>query len=181
MPVSSPNPPHELQLVLDFVNTRDVETGGDDIGRPAALHAWLRERGLLGTDAAVNAREHRDALALRESLRRVMLAHNGGGEDADAMAQLERAARQGELAVHFGADGSIGPQSQAGGVDGALARLLVPVVHAAGDGSWARAKACHADDCQWAFYDTSRNRSGRWCDMAVCGNRHKVRTYRARH
>jgi len=48
------------------------------------------------------------------------------------------------------------------------------------DGTWARVKACVADDCQWAFYDSSRNRSGRWCDMAVCGNREKVRTYRSR-
>jgi predicted RNA-binding Zn ribbon-like protein len=43
-----------------------------------------------------------------------------------------------------------------------------------------RLKVCPADDCQSAFYDTSRNRSAVWCDMAVCGNRQKVRTFRAR-
>jgi predicted RNA-binding Zn ribbon-like protein len=48
------------------------------------------------------------------------------------------------------------------------------------DGSWQRVKACRADDCHWAFYDFSRNRSGTWCDMAVCGNREKVRSYRER-
>jgi predicted RNA-binding Zn ribbon-like protein len=48
------------------------------------------------------------------------------------------------------------------------------------DGTWARVKACRAEDCRWAFYDFSRNRSGTWCDMAVCGNRAKVRAYRAR-
>jgi predicted RNA-binding Zn ribbon-like protein len=41
-------------------------------------------------------------------------------------------------------------------------------------------KACDDEDCRWAFYDQSRNRSGKWCDMAECGNRHKVRRYRSR-
>ena len=42
-------------------------------------------------------------------------------------------------------------------------------------------KACPADDCRWAFYDRSRNRSGTWCDMSDCGNRAKARAYRKRH
>ena len=47
--------------------------------------------------------------------------------------------------------------------------------------AWSKSvKACQADDCHWAFYDSSRNRSGRWCDMAVCGNREKVRAYRSK-
>ena len=82
--------------------------------------------------------------------------------------------------MRFGDSGAIEIAPRAEGFDGVLARLLVPVTHAAMDGSWARVKACVADDCQWAFWDSSRNRSGRWCDMAVCGNREKVRTYRSR-
>jgi predicted RNA-binding Zn ribbon-like protein len=42
-------------------------------------------------------------------------------------------------------------------------------------------KACALhDSCEWAFYDWSKNRSGTWCDMAVCGNRAKARAYRER-
>jgi predicted RNA-binding Zn ribbon-like protein len=48
------------------------------------------------------------------------------------------------------------------------------------DGSWPRLKACAADNCQWAFYDHSRNHSRVWCSMDVCGNREKVRSYRER-
>jgi len=47
-------------------------------------------------------------------------------------------------------------------------------------GTWSRLKVCPADDCQWAFYDHSKNRSGTWCSMKVCGNRAKVRRYRER-
>ena len=40
---------------------------------------------------------------------------------------------------------------------------------------WARLKVCARDSCRWAFYDASRNRSGRWCSMAGCGNIVKMR------
>ncbi len=55
-----------------------------------------------------------------------------------------------------------------------------PRLYAALDGTWQRVKACDADDCLEAFYDQSRNRSGRWCDMSLCGNRTKVRAYRSK-
>jgi len=45
----------------------------------------------------------------------------------------------------------------------------------------ARIKTCSARDCGWKFIDQSKNRSRRWCDMAVCGNLAKARQYRARN
>lgn len=45
----------------------------------------------------------------------------------------------------------------------------------------ARIKTCAAQDCGWKFVDQSKNRSRRWCDMAVCGNLAKSRQYRARN
>jgi predicted RNA-binding Zn ribbon-like protein len=172
--------PHELDLVIDFVNTRDVETGSDELGEPPALGAWLRERGLLQGRAGPDGAEHRQALELREALRTLMLAHNGGEDGSRAGRTLERVARDGGLGVHFADDGSLALDAAGPGYAGALARLLVPVAHALEDGSWERAKACRAEDCTWAFYDRSRNRSGVWCEMAVCGNRTKVRAYRDR-
>ena len=56
----------------------------------------------------------------------------------------------------------------------------VLLVEAMADGTWSRLKACSADSCQWVFYDTSKNRSGHWCSMRVCGNRAKARQFRAR-
>ncbi|HKC76276.1 MAG TPA: CGNR zinc finger domain-containing protein [Chloroflexota bacterium] len=43
-----------------------------------------------------------------------------------------------------------------------------------------RLKICRNETCRWAFYDYSKNRSGAWCTMAVCGSRSKARTYRQR-
>ena len=65
-------------------------------------------------------------------------------------------------------------------VDGAIARLLAIVAGAAEQGELDRLKACPRDVCHWAFYDHSKNRSGRWCQMDVCGNIEKARAFRER-
>ena len=38
------SPPHNLQLVIDFVNTRDVEAGSDRTRTPAEMAEWLHSR-----------------------------------------------------------------------------------------------------------------------------------------
>ena len=40
-----------------------------------------------------------------------------------------------------------------------------------------RVRECAAPTCAWLFLDESRNRSRRWCDMTVCGNRQKARRH----
>ena len=68
--------------------------------------------------------------------------------------------------------------------EGEGSRLAFELLAAVADiqcaGTWERLKACAADDCQWAFYDVSRNRSRTWCSMEECGNREKTRRYRQR-
>jgi predicted RNA-binding Zn ribbon-like protein len=61
-----------------------------------------------------------------------------------------------------------------------MARLLAEAVRAEAEGRWGRLKACRNEGCRWAFYDASKNRSGKWCNMDVCGARHKMRVYRER-
>jgi predicted RNA-binding Zn ribbon-like protein len=178
--------PHDLDLVIDFVNTLDIEEGEDALASPDALRRWLLERELLDRRPAVAEADRRQAVRLREALRELMLANAGEtpaerpGENEPPEAELERAARAGRLQIGFDAGATVRTLPDAEGVPGALAQLLVPVADAMRDGTWSRVKACRADDCHWAFYDRSRNRSGVWCEMAVCGNRTKVRTYRSR-
>jgi predicted RNA-binding Zn ribbon-like protein len=179
--VSSEIPPHNLQLVIDFVNTLDVETGEDRLATPDQLARWLGDHGLVAHDAPSLRTTHvTQAVALREALRTVLLAHTHAEHDDDAGARLQDVAERGALSVHFAGDGSVQISPRASGYAGILAQLLVPAAYASLDGSWKRLKACDADDCLEAFYDQSRNRSGRWCTMADCGNRSKVRAYRSR-
>jgi predicted RNA-binding Zn ribbon-like protein len=46
-------------------------------------------------------------------------------------------------------------------------------------GVWWRLKICSFDECEWAFYDQSKNRSRHYCEYG-CGNKLKTRAYRAR-
>lgn len=180
MTVSSP--PHDLQLVVDFVNTIDLETQEEELSFPGELTAWLDERGLFGAAApAIGEVELRQAIELREALRQVLRAHTRGEpEPAAAGAVLERVAQDGQLSVGFRPGGGVSVVARNPGYPGVLARLLAPVADAAADGSWQRVKACAEEECAAAFYDRSRNRSGRWCDMSICGNRTKVRAYRSK-
>jgi predicted RNA-binding Zn ribbon-like protein len=43
-----------------------------------------------------------------------------------------------------------------------------------------RLRACGNETCRWLFLDTSKNRTRRWCDMKICGNRMKARRFHAR-
>ena len=65
-------------------------------------------------------------------------------------------------------------------VDAMAVRLLLIVRDAQRDHTWARLKACSNPKCRWAYYDRSHSQQGKWCDMAVCGNRAKNRALRAR-
>ncbi|TCR65385.1 CGNR zinc finger domain-containing protein [Bosea sp. BK604] len=44
----------------------------------------------------------------------------------------------------------------------------------------ARVKRCEGEHCGWLIFDTTKNRRRRWCEMEVCGNRAKIRAFRAR-
>ncbi len=43
-----------------------------------------------------------------------------------------------------------------------------------------RFRECDADDCGFVFFDESRTANRRWCSMQRCGNRAKVRAFRAK-
>jgi predicted RNA-binding Zn ribbon-like protein len=40
-----------------------------------------------------------------------------------------------------------------------------------------RLKQCPGPECGWLFLDESRNRSRRWCDPRLCGNRERVKSH----
>ena len=171
--------PGDLELVREFVNTLEVESGSDELSSPQELLAWLRGHGLLRGGAA-SRRDLQSARALREAIRALLLENNGLGVCKEAPLTLDRAAVQAGLALRFDL-GTPRLEPSAKGVRGALGRILAVVAAAMADGTWSRLKACRADDCRWAFYDRARNHSRQWCSMEVCGNRTKARAYRARH
>jgi predicted RNA-binding Zn ribbon-like protein len=172
--------PGDLELIRQFVNTHDVETGWDGLTSPAELSAWLAERGLLASSRRLTDADVATARSLREVLRDALAANAGHADEGAARRALDRIASQYPLRMRL--NGGARLDADAGeGISPAVARLLGTIYDAMTRGTWERLKACRNDECQWAFYDHSRNHSGTWCTMAVCGNRMKGRNFRQRH
>jgi hypothetical protein len=143
----------EIDLLVDFVNSRDVEEDTDAIAEPSQLAEWIGEH----TGERLPELQPDDVQRiqrLRESLRALMHSNNGGRLEEADLAPLREAAER--------------------------SRFRLALEHLQCDELWPRLKACTDDGCQWAFYDTTRNRSRTWCSMDVCGNREKTRRYRRR-
>jgi predicted RNA-binding Zn ribbon-like protein len=172
--------PQPLYLVQRFVNSVDLEDGDEELSSPEALRDWLAERELMDPGDAVGPADLRRALEAREGLRALMLANSGLPLEADKVEGLDRVASRARVRVSFVAGERPALVTDERGVDGALARLMAIVAAAAEDGSWERMKACRHDTCLWAFYDRSKNRSGKWCRMEACGNVEKARAFRER-
>ncbi|HZR93287.1 MAG TPA: CGNR zinc finger domain-containing protein [Gaiellaceae bacterium] len=166
-----------LELIRDFLNTADLEQGTDELGGAGGLRDWLLANGLAKPRHRASDEDAAEARAVREALRELAREHTGATADRDiASRTLDIAARNAGLQVRF-RDGAIGfVPSTSGG----LGTLLAAVGESMADGSWRRLKACRSDTCRWAFIDEARNQSRQWCDMRVCGNRAKARTFRGK-
>ena len=172
--------PQPLYLVQRFVNSIDLETGEDELSSPEAVRDWFAERGLMDAGDTVSAADLKRAVDVREGLRAVLLHNNGHPLDTERVERLDRAVRRAGVRVRF--EGGRDPElvTDADGVDGAVARLMAIVAAAVEHGRWERLKACPRQECEWAFYDKSKNRSGRWCSMDSCGNIEKAKAFRER-
>jgi predicted RNA-binding Zn ribbon-like protein len=183
-PVVTDRVPDAARLLRDFVNTAEPQVSGELLASPDDLQRWAAERGLLpgeGKASPLSAADLAAAVAVREGLRCVLQSHAGHDTPDDSGAALDDALERVPLRASFDPAGRL---RLAPAADGALttlvAGLLDAVRRASVDGSWDRLKVCARDSCRWAFYDASRNRSGRWCSMAGCGNQVKMRRAHAR-
>ena len=172
--------PQPLYLVQRFVNSVDLETGEDELASPEALRDWFAGLGLMDTDDPVSGADLRRALDVREGLRAVLRQNNGLPLEQEAVERLDRAVGRAAVRVRFAPGRDPELVADAAGVDGAIARLMAIVAAAVEHGRWERLKACPREECEWAFYDKSKNRSGRWCTMEACGNIEKAKAFRER-
>lgn len=160
--------PGGLALIESLVNTLSVDTAADRLDTEAGRAAF----GL--TEAEVPA-----ARELREALRAACLAHAGHSSPGRRAADLDRILTGAPLRVSVDDTGAVTlrPTTDPASL---LSRVAAAIAEATAEGTWLRLKACEAEDCLWAYYDRSPAGRSRWCSMAVCGSRAKMRAYRAR-
>lgn len=176
---TDPRPaPDDLEILRAFVNTDSRFYGFDGL-LPPHYRPEHAARMLPGFDVgSLDERARRRLSDLRGAVRALI-----AGEPAAAEAVTRIAARV-PLRLTLQPSGSTvrarltSPRED---VEAALtAAVLTALQVALVDGRIERLQLCQRPECGWCYYDSTKNRSGRWCSSDPCGDVMKVRAFRAR-
>jgi len=177
----------DLEAALDFLNTRELESGQlvDRLERPTDALGWFVGQGVLHErDAGTWTVADLDRVrTVRDALHEVVDAVvQERRPDPDAVDVVNETLARGAV-PHLDCDGTtvrIGHRHGASPVEDAVASLAAPIVHELASGRPDRFRICANDTCRWTFYDASPTGRRRWCDMKTCGNRAKAARHRQR-
>ena len=168
-------------LATSFTATL-TERRGDAVERmptPNRLVDWLAVSG-LAVESCTTAQFER-ARELRESIHAA--ATGAARRDplpAAAVAVINDCSTQGRAAAVLTSEGNrlwrLGSSSAVEDALGVIAADAISIIAGERDG---RLALCASPTCQAAFFDTSRSRTRRWCDMGTCGNREKKARFNA--
>lgn len=170
------------RLSLDFCNSHSRATGRDRLTDAAALAAWAARAGRPLPEVP-DTLAYRRFLDLRHVLCRLFDALLDGMEATQADLDSLAAAALPRRTTPLRWDRVAGRAMKGDAAEDteslyqAIAEDAVALL--TGDAA-QRIKRCPSDACHWFFLDTSRNGKRRWCAMADCGTKAKVRDYRAR-
>jgi len=176
-PGGRPKAPGRLEVLQRFVNTynHDFPREWDRIGTREKAQAWLREKGLLAPGERITEGEAARLRELREAIRALAIANRGERPPEAATDAIRHVSVTARLGVDIDVAGRTILEPAGGGVDGVVATVLGILHEAQLTGDWSRMKACR--ECEYVFFDRSKNRSATWCAMSICGNRTKNRAY----
>ncbi|WID95977.1 CGNR zinc finger domain-containing protein [Bosea vestrisii] len=188
------------ELAFDFTNTASGRGGPNELehlreGRDVVI--WARHAkaisdsdrdaalAALAADAGLATRLLAEALDLRDTIYRIGLSlsrrQQPDEQDRSQLAAIHAHCLACAKLSPFG-DGFVwrwdAGQTLSEAIRGPIALSALTVLT---QQNLARIKQCEGDHCGWLFFDTTKNRLRRWCEMSVCGNRAKVRAFRQRH
>jgi predicted RNA-binding Zn ribbon-like protein len=180
------------ELAFDFTNTssgRGWPTHQEHLRSAENVVAWARHAKLLGpadgewlhgavaADEALARRLLRRALDLREALHAIGVAVAAG--DAAPAPEVARLAKEHAACVacaQLTPDGGRYVWSwmpREAPVEALLGPIALSALATLGQADLTRVKRCEGEKCGWLFFDTTKNKSRRWCEMEICGNRAK--------
>ncbi|WP_329144184.1 CGNR zinc finger domain-containing protein [Streptomyces niveus] len=168
-------------LATSFTGTLSERRGNavERIPTPQRLVDWLAVSGLT-VDSCTPAQLDL-ARELRESIHAAATA--AAVQDAlpaPAVRVINDRSAQGQAAAVLTPEGErlwrLGPATRVEDALGVIAADAISVIAGERDG---RLALCASPTCRAAFFDTSRSRTRRWCDMNTCGNRQKKARFQA--
>lgn len=173
--------PMPLLAVQAFANTLDLEEGVDRMDSLASWGEWLHESELVAPGVRPRPAHLREARAMRGLIRELLTANAEGAGGGRGTGRIAERLGTRSVALASGPGGELELDLAPARDAATLSSQLVGIVYEAQlTGAWPRLKICANEECAWAFYDASRNRSGSWCRTGACGNRIKNRAYRER-
>jgi predicted RNA-binding Zn ribbon-like protein len=185
---------------LDFANTvdwRTSDTPEELLPGYADLVGWSTRAGILEPAIAADleraarahpsaaARAFAEALALRETIHRIFLAHAHGesprpGDLAFLGRSYADAVEHAALVRDEQASGYAWSFGDANALDRPAWPIALSAVELLASGEVAHVRECGGRGCGWLFLDETRNHGRRWCVSSSCGNRERVRRYYAK-
>ncbi|GHG51286.1 CGNR zinc finger domain-containing protein [Streptomyces griseocarneus] len=181
--------PGGLALVQDLLNTVAVDGSGhgDLLAGPEEARAWAEAAGAGWTavtgqpvpPVALDADGLEELRAFRDDLQRTtsQALWDGPGDGAGPVPLVLHCTA---AALQLGEDGVVRLEPRGAGWRRLASLVLLAAFEAQRAGTRHRLKTCRAPRCPVAFYDRSRNNSGVWHEVKVCGNAANLRAYRAR-
>ncbi len=172
---ASPHPEETLLSYLDLVSWSE-RIGILDAEAAEALAAQA------ATQPTLVGQVHSWALELREAIYGIFSAVAQGatvaGSDVDLLNEALAFAYTGATLAIGAPNFTWKWRGDLTGLDRMLWPVLRSAVRLLTESDLTRIGQC-ADDrgCGYLFYDTSRNRKRRWCDMGSCGNRAKAQRH----
>ena len=165
----TPPAPGNLALLEGFLNTWSGELGIEDFGTANATEGWLRQFGLWSKNRKLTSDQHKKIILFRQALRVWILDESASDPINASLSDVIFRAEVNHGELNFQPEG--GPFSF---LVGSLANVIS---NSQQNSTWDRFKCCELPSCGWAFYDSTRSRTKRWCSMKTCGSRHKAREY----
>lgn len=180
--------PGGLAFVQELMNT--IAAGkprqADLLADPSTAQKWLSdvlsgiavrpEAALSGV--ALDTEDLERLRDFRDDLRRTVTTPDSDSAETDGRAPA--ALPTVSMSMHWDEAGRVQPVPRGSGWRLLASLAAIEVFKAQQDGSWSRIKTCRNPRCAVAFFDRSRNNSGVWHDVKVCGNAANLRAYRAR-
>jgi hypothetical protein len=170
--------PGGVALVQDFLNTRAIEDHPDLLADPKlaqswvpnAVQAWSTTRGDDMRPPTLTPADLTKLRALRATIADLITRDESGSPGIGSV----------PASFALSDNGDVRLEPAGNGWRWLASALWGEILLSQQTGTWRRLKQCHNPDCRSTFYDRSKNNSGVWHDVKVCGNAANLRASRAR-
>jgi predicted RNA-binding Zn ribbon-like protein len=188
------------ELALDFANTssaRGLPTQQDHLQRPEHVVQWAAHAKVLpaedadwlanavAAEPALGRRLIAEALTLREHVYQLGAAIAAGrpapSERVEALAHAHARALAAGALTPIGANFGWSWRPREAPVEAILGPISLSALTLLQQADLTRVKQCQGEKCGWLFFDATKNKSRRWCEMEVCGNRAKQKRFARTH